>query len=50
MGLIAALAAIALLVKIVARLNRGERLPIDFDQRPAPATQRLGLFDRVTNG
>jgi hypothetical protein len=47
--LAAALGAIALLVKIVDRVNRLERLPVDFDQRPAPATQRLGLFERIAS-
>jgi hypothetical protein len=48
-ALAAALGAIVLLVKIVDRVNRLERLPVDFDQRPAPATQRLGLFERIAS-
>jgi hypothetical protein len=43
----AALVAIVLLVKAVDRARRRERRPLNFDERPAPATQRLGLFDRV---
>ena len=45
----AALGAIALLVKIVDRANRRERRPVNFDERPAPATQRLNVFERVAN-
>jgi hypothetical protein len=48
-GLGAALGAIVLLVKIMDRANRRERLPVNFDERPALATQRLGLFERVAN-
>jgi hypothetical protein len=48
-GLGAALAAIVLLVRIIDRATRRERLPVNFDQRPAPATQRLGLFERIAN-
>jgi hypothetical protein len=44
-GLAIALGAIVLLVKIVDRANRRERLSVNFDERPAPATQRLGLFE-----
>lgn len=39
----AALGAIALLVRAVDRARRRERQPINFDERPAFATQRLGL-------
>jgi hypothetical protein len=48
-GLGAALAAIVLLVKLIDRAKRRERLPVNFDERPAPATQRLGLFERIVN-
>jgi hypothetical protein len=49
-GLGAALGAIVLLVKLIDRANRRhERLPVNFGARPAPATQRLGLFDRIAN-
>jgi hypothetical protein len=48
-GLGAALGAIVLLVKIIDRAKRRERLPVDFDERPALATQRLGLFERIAN-
>jgi hypothetical protein len=43
----AALVAIVVLVKAIDRARRRERRPLNFDERPAPATQRLGLFDRV---
>jgi hypothetical protein len=42
-----ALAAVVLLVKAIDRARRRERRPLNFDERPAPATQRLGLFERV---
>jgi hypothetical protein len=48
-GLGAVLGAIVLPVKIIDRANRRERLPVNFDERPAPATQRLGLFERIAN-
>jgi hypothetical protein len=48
-GLGAALGAIVLLVKIIDRANRRNRLPVNFDERPALATQRLGLFERMVN-
>ena len=43
------LAALVLVLKITDRAMRRERLPMNFDARPAPATQRLGLFERVVN-
>ena len=43
-GLGVALGAIVWLLKIIDRTNRNERLSVNFDERPAPATQRLGLF------
>jgi hypothetical protein len=45
----AALGAIVLLIKIVDRANRRERRPVNFDERPALATQRLNLFEGVAN-
>jgi hypothetical protein len=48
-GLGAVLGAIVLLVKITDRANRRERLPVNFDERPPLATQRLGLFERMAN-
>jgi hypothetical protein len=42
-----ALGALVLLVKALDRARRRERRPIRFDDRPAGATQRLGLFDHV---
>jgi hypothetical protein len=44
-GLGVALGGIVLLLKIIDRTNRCERLSVNFDERPAPATQRLGLFE-----
>jgi hypothetical protein len=43
----ATLAGIAFLVRAIDRAWRNERLRIDFDGRPALATQRLGLFDHI---
>jgi hypothetical protein len=48
-GLGAALGAIMLLIKVIDRANRRERLSVDFHERPARATQRLGLFERIAN-
>lgn len=45
----AALGAIVLLVKIIDRTTRRERRPVNFDERPALATQRLGLFERMVH-
>jgi hypothetical protein len=45
--LCAALAALAMAVKRLDRRWRRERLPIDFDERPALPTQRLGLSERM---
>jgi len=42
-----ALGTIAWLVRVVDRVRRRERRPINFDDRPALATQRLGLFDHI---
>jgi hypothetical protein len=43
-----ALAALAVGVKTIDRLRRRQRRPVNFEGRPAPATQRLGLFEHVT--
>jgi hypothetical protein len=48
-GLGAALCAIVLLIRIIDRTWRRERLPVNFDERPALPTQRLGLFERIAN-
>jgi hypothetical protein len=45
----ATMVSIVVLVKIADRANRRERLPLDFDARPALATQRLGLFESNAN-
>jgi hypothetical protein len=42
-----ALGTIACLVRAIDRARRLERRPINLDDRPAPATQRLGLFDHI---
>jgi len=42
------LGAIALLVQAIDRARRRERCFVSFDDRPAPATQRLGLFEYIT--
>jgi hypothetical protein len=41
------LGALVLLVKAIDRARRRERRPIRFDDRPAFATQRLGLFEHL---
>jgi hypothetical protein len=41
----ATLVAIVLGIRLVDRVLRRESVAVDFDERPAPATQRLGLFD-----
>lgn len=41
------LGAFVLLVKAIDRAQRRERRPIRFDDRPAFATQRLGLFEHL---
>jgi hypothetical protein len=41
------LCAFALLVKAMDQVRRRERRPIRFDDRPALATQRLGLFEHL---
>ena len=43
----ATLAGIVLTIKIIDRLQRRERQPLDFDERPAPPTQRLGVFESM---
>jgi hypothetical protein len=45
--LAASLAGLALAIKIIDRLRRRECQQLDFDERPAPPTQRLGVFDRM---
>jgi hypothetical protein len=48
-GLGAALGAIVLAIKCIDRAMRRERRPVDFDARPAPATQRLGLREHIAS-
>jgi hypothetical protein len=43
----AVLGGIAILVQVIDRVWRCEPQSIDFDDRPADATQRLGLFDHI---
>jgi hypothetical protein len=45
----AALGAIMFLIKMIDGANRRKRLPVNFDERPAPATQRLGLFECIAD-
>ena len=46
-ALVVVLGGFALLVKAIDRARRRERRPIRFDDRPAFATQRLGLFEHL---
>jgi hypothetical protein len=48
-ALVAALGAIVLVIKRVDGANRSDAQPVNFDERPRLATQRLGLFERATN-
>jgi hypothetical protein len=43
----ATLFGIVVTIKIVDRAHRRERLPLNFEERPAPPTQRLGVFDGI---
>ncbi len=47
LGLTAVLIAMAVLARAADRARRRDRCPIDFDARPQPATQRLGLLNHV---
>jgi len=42
-----AIAAVAFVLKTIDGRRRQERAVVDFDGRPAPATQRLGLFEHI---
>jgi hypothetical protein len=46
-ALAAALAGVVVTMKIVDRVQRRERRQVDFDERPAPPTQRLGVFESM---
>jgi hypothetical protein len=46
-GFAAALCGIVLAIRIIDRVRRRERQQLDFDERPAPPTQRLGVFDSM---
>jgi hypothetical protein len=46
-ALAAALFGIVLAIKTIDRVRRRERQQLDFDERPAPPTQRLGVFDSM---
>jgi len=48
-GLGAALTAMVLLITLADDANRCDPRPVNFDERPAAPTQRLGLFERVAN-
>jgi hypothetical protein len=41
------IAAIAVVVRTIDAARRQDRAFVDFEGRPTPATQRLGLFDHV---
>jgi len=43
----ATLGGIVLAIKIIDGVHRREREQVDFDERPAPPTQRLGVFDSM---
>jgi hypothetical protein len=43
----AIIGTIVLLTKLIDRAQRRERLPVNFDEGPTPATQRLGLFEHL---
>jgi hypothetical protein len=43
----ASLAALVLITTRIDGARRRERLPVNFDERPTPATLRLGLFERM---
>ncbi len=44
-ALVAILGGIVLLIKVVDQMQRREHRPLNFDERPAPPTQRLGVFE-----
>jgi hypothetical protein len=46
-GFAATLCGIVLALKILDRIWRRDRCQLDFDERPAPPTQRLGVFDSM---
>jgi hypothetical protein len=46
-ALAATLAGMVLTIKVIDRVQRRERHQLDFDERPAPPTQRLGVFERM---
>ena len=46
-ALAATLAGIVLAIKIIDRAQRRERRQLDFDERPARPTQRLGVFESM---
>ena len=48
-ALAATLAGIVLAIKIIDRAQRRERRQLDFDERPAPPTQRLGVFESMAD-
>jgi hypothetical protein len=42
------IAAIGLLLRTIDAARRQDRAVVDFDGRPTPATQRLGLFEHIS--
>lgn len=46
-GLFLSLGAVAVVIRVMDSVRRRERRPIDFEGRPAPPTQRLGLLEHI---
>ena len=46
-ALAATLTGMVLTIKVIDRVQRRERCQMDFDERPAPPTQRLGVFESM---
>jgi hypothetical protein len=46
-ALAAALSGLVLAIRIIDRVRRREHQHMDFDERPAPPTQRLGVFESM---
>jgi hypothetical protein len=44
---VATLGGIVVIIKVVDQLRRRDRVPLNFDEAPAPPTQRLGVFERM---
>jgi hypothetical protein len=44
---VAVLGGVVIVTQLADRVHRRDRVALDFDEGPAPATQRLGIFDRM---